>query len=69
MNRFITVSQIAGKWGVTERYVQILCKQGRVDGVVKFGNSWAIPEDAKKPKILKVVLKEEEKIEKSRYVI
>ncbi len=53
MNRFITVSQIAGKWGVTERYVQILCKQGRVDGAVKFGNSWAIPENAEKPQKLK----------------
>lgn len=53
MNKFITVSQIAEKWGVTERYVQILCKQRRVDGVVKFGNSWAIPEDAERPQKLK----------------
>jgi DNA-binding transcriptional regulator LsrR (DeoR family) len=53
MSKFVTVSHIAEKWGVTERYVQILCKQGRIDGVVKFGNSWAIPEKAEKPKKLK----------------
>lgn len=59
MSKYVTVSQIAKKWEVTERYVQILCKQGRVDGVVKFGNSWAIPENAEKPKNYKAVLKEE----------
>lgn len=53
MSKFVTVSHIAEKWGFTERYVQILCKQGRVDGVVKFGNSWAIPDNAEKPKKLK----------------
>jgi DNA-binding transcriptional regulator LsrR (DeoR family) len=53
MSKFVTVSHIAEKWGVTERYVQILCKQGRVDGAVKFGNSWAIPDNAEKPKKLK----------------
>jgi hypothetical protein len=27
-----------------------LCLEGRIDGVIKFGNTWAIPEDAEKPK-------------------
>lgn len=49
MNGFITVSQTAKKWRVSERYVQILCKQGRIYGALKFGNTWAIPENAVKP--------------------
>ena len=53
MSKFVTVSHIAEKWGVTERYVQILCKQGRGDGGGKFGNSWAIPDNVEKPKKLK----------------
>ena len=36
-------------WDVSIRQVQYLCKNGRVDGVVKFGNVWAIPKSAKKP--------------------
>jgi hypothetical protein len=26
-----------------------MCKQGRIAGAVKFGTTWAIPEDAPKP--------------------
>ena len=49
MNGFVTSCNISEKWGVSERYVQLLCKDGRVVGAVKFGNTWAIPENAEKP--------------------
>jgi hypothetical protein len=26
-----------------------MCKTGMIDGVIHFGKSWAIPEDAEKP--------------------
>ena len=47
--RYITASQVAQKWGISQRRVQILCAEGRIDGVFKLGEAWAIPEDATKP--------------------
>jgi len=49
MNGFIKAEKIAARWNVSARQVQALCKEGLVDGAIKFGNSWAIPEDAEKP--------------------
>lgn len=46
---YISVKQAAEKWGISERRVQVLCGEGRVKGVFKLGNSWAIPKDAEKP--------------------
>lgn len=49
MDRFITLKEISERWGLSERRVRTLCKENRVEGAVKFGKSWAIPEDAIKP--------------------
>ncbi len=46
---YMTVRDAARRWSVTERLVQRLCAEGRVDGVAKFGGSWAIPVSARKP--------------------
>ncbi len=46
---YTTVQIIAEKWGITERTVQIMCAEGKIEGVTKFGKAWAIPVDAKKP--------------------
>lgn len=46
---YITVKEAAGKWGITERRIQKLCEEGRIDGLQRFGRSWMIPEDARKP--------------------
>lgn len=46
---YISVRDAATKWGISERRIQKLCEQGRVDGVVRFGRSWAIPANAEKP--------------------
>ncbi len=48
--RYMTASQAAKKWNISQRRVQILCSQNRIDGVFKFGENWAIPDDAEKPK-------------------
>ena len=47
--KYITASEAAKKWGITQRRVQILCAQGRIDDIFKLGENWAIPEDATKP--------------------
>ncbi len=45
---YLTTSEIARVWGITSRRVQILCKEGRIEGAI-FKGIWLIPENAKKP--------------------
>lgn len=47
--KYITASEAADKWNISQRRVQILCNQGRIEGVFKLGDAWAIPKEAKKP--------------------
>lgn len=49
MNGFIAVKEAAEKWNIGVRRVNTLCLEGRIPGVSKLGNVWAIPEDAEKP--------------------
>ena len=46
---YITTKEAAEKWGLTERRVQVLCRQGQIPGVAHLGWAWAIPKDAQKP--------------------
>lgn len=46
---YLSALDIAHKWGISKRRVQILCIENRIAGVKKVGNMWLIPEDAKKP--------------------
>jgi hypothetical protein len=46
---YVQANEIAKRWGVSMRQVQTLCQSGRIDGAIKFGNTWAIPENASKP--------------------
>ena len=47
--KYMTASQAADKWNISQRRVQILCAQNRIEGVFKLGENWAIPLDAEKP--------------------
>jgi len=55
IERYTTVAEIAKKWGVKPRTVQIMCAEGRIVGVTKFGRAWAIPVDADKPKDNRII--------------
>ena len=46
---WISPLQASEKWGITERQVQSLCKQGKINGVIKWNRSWLIPKDASRP--------------------
>ena len=46
---FVPSSVKAEEWGITQRRVAILCKEGRVPGAELIGNRWLLPTDAKKP--------------------
>lgn len=48
-HRYIPIAQAAEAWDVSVRQVQNLCRSGAVPGAVRFGRSWMIPVDAKKP--------------------
>ena len=52
---YTTVAEIAKRWGVKPRTVQIMCAEGRIAGVTKFGRAWAIPVDEDKPKDNRII--------------
>ena len=46
---YMTSGQAAKKWGISQRRVQILCAEGRIKGIFKLGDAWAIPANTEKP--------------------
>jgi len=49
----LTVEQVSKKWGISSRRVRELCSLGRIEGVVKIGRSYLIPDDAERPHVKK----------------
>lgn len=47
--KYISVKEASEKWQISDRRVRRLCSEGRVEGAVKIGRSWSIPENAVKP--------------------
>ena len=47
--RYLSVTEIAKKWDVSERSVRNYCAQGRVNGAFLTGKTWNIPENVEKP--------------------
>ena len=45
----MTANQASKKWKISQRRVQVLCADGRIPGVFKLGEAWAIPVDVEKP--------------------
>lgn len=45
----MTTSEMADVWGISSRRIALLCSQGRVEGAIKKGKTWLIPDSAKKP--------------------
>ena len=46
---YLTTLEMSEKWGISARRIALLCEQGRIEGVVKKGKTWLIPEAAEKP--------------------
>lgn len=46
---YMSVKEAAEKWGISERRVQRLCSENRIEGTIHFSRVWAIPKDAEKP--------------------
>lgn len=43
---YMTAKEASEKWAITPRQVQVLCAQGKMSSVIRFGVTWAIPKDA-----------------------
>lgn len=46
---YLTAKQFSLKWGISERRIIKLCKEQRINGAIKDGMVWQIPEETLKP--------------------
>ena len=54
MNDYMTIKEASEKWGIGIRRINTLCNEGRIDGCLRFGSSWAIQANAKKPSDMRI---------------
>ena len=57
---YLTTVELSEEWGISSRRIGVLCAEGRIDGAVKKGKTWLIPEDAERP--------EDARIKNGKYV-
>lgn len=57
VNGFLTVEEVANSWKISQRRVQVLCREGRVSGAEKRGGIWFIPISTQKPTAKKIGLR------------
>lgn len=46
---YLPVQELADKWDISKRRIQIWCKEGRIVGAKMIGNMWVIPQNAQRP--------------------
>lgn len=46
---YLKIEDVAAEWGISQRRLQALCAQGKIEGAARFGRAWMIPKNAKKP--------------------
>ena len=46
---YLSAKEVAEKWNISRRRVQLLCEEGRIEGAFKLSDVWVIPKDAEKP--------------------
>lgn len=56
--KYLSVAEIAKKWGVAERTVRNYCAQGKIPNAFLTGKTWNIPEYTVRPKRAKKKVKE-----------
>ncbi len=49
MEKFMTTREASEKWNITERRINVLCKEGRIPGAYKDNKRWLIPNETGKP--------------------
>ena len=49
MIEYLTTTEMSKKWNISARRIAVLCEQDRIEGVIKKGKTWLIPDNVKKP--------------------
>ncbi len=49
MFEYMTAQEAAEKWNVSLRWVQRLCKENRIEGILNINRVWLIPKETDKP--------------------
>ena len=57
---YISIKEASIKWGISERRIQKLCSEDRIEGAIRFSRVWAIPKDAEKPEDKRKNVKKED---------
>ena len=60
---FLTTAELSDVWGISQRRIAILCKEGRIDGAVLKGKTWLVPAKTKKPEDMRKVPRKGQHIE------
>lgn len=47
---YLTIKKLSKLWGISQRRIRQLIKDGRIDGAIKIGTTWNIPQGTDKPK-------------------
>jgi len=47
--KYISIKEVSGKWQISDRRIRALCSEGRIEGAIKIGRNWSVPEDSVKP--------------------
>ena len=46
---YLTTVELSERWNITSRRIGVLCAEGRIEGAIKKGKTWLIPQDSIKP--------------------
>ena len=46
---YLTATELSKVWNISTRRIGVVCTEGRVDGAIKKGKMWLIPDTAQKP--------------------
>lgn len=46
---YLPIQEYTDKWNISKRRIQVLCREGRINGAKMIGNMWVIPENATRP--------------------
>ena len=47
--KYLRIKEIGQIWGISERRVRVMCQRGQIEGAVRQGKLWLIPENTQKP--------------------
>jgi len=61
--KYISLKQASELWNISERRIRRLIQENRIEGAVKIGNAWNIPEETSKP------IDKRYKIEEDKFII